>query len=155
MGSLAPRLVRSRFPVQGLKPHTAHCKADFQPLDHQGSPPSDHSNENVGKIKDEDVIRTPRSTILDVPSPLGHLALLSQPTEVSPSPPTLYPLNPPYLAVEVCHPLTFHECLSYFKILMKKIRHGNSLAVGVSTQYFHCWGLGLQSLVGELRSHRL
>ena len=101
MGSLAPRLVRSRFPVQGLKPHTAHCKADFQPLDHQGSPPSDHSNENVGKIKDEDVIRTPRSTILDVPSPLGHLALLSQPTEVSPSPPTLYPLNPPYLAVDI------------------------------------------------------
>ena len=59
MGSLAPLLVRSEFPDQGLKPHTLHCKADFQSLDHQGSPPSDHSNENVGKIKNEAVIRTP------------------------------------------------------------------------------------------------
>ena len=39
-GFVPLRHVGSQFPEQGSKPHPRHCKADSEPLDQQGSPPT-------------------------------------------------------------------------------------------------------------------
>lgn len=38
VGEFALQHVESSFPNHGLHPHPLHCKADFKPWNHQGSP---------------------------------------------------------------------------------------------------------------------